>query len=292
MSIPDSLQQAIDNDRLAHAYLFYGRRPAESNDVILPFFKQLACLKQKSGYCDSCRDCLQIDQLHHPDFTAINPPADCRPDEAAVPSGRIGVDRVREEIITPSSLTSTRAPYTLFWLNDMSQFTKQATNALLKVLEEPPGDTVFALTARSLGDCLPTIRSRCQWVRFAPEQIEWETELDACNALWPDESWSEDEQKQWRDLLEGTIPSRSINWTRSGARGFLTWILMRIHGRYTNKNKSVNSEQNMDIGYRLIPEILDRLWELEHGGSPIFVVNSLLEEIHYPEASSPCQAVI
>lgn len=294
MKFPDAfdpLLKALNQDRLAHAYLIYGRRPAALSPLVLKFLKRTVCQQSEPSSCGECSDCLQIESLSHPDLHVINPPADVLAEDQPSRRSRIGVDRVRDEIIAPASLTSTRGPYTLFWLSDIGEFTVQASNALLKVLEEPPGETIFLLTARSLGDSLPTIRSRCQWIRLRPQQIEWEQRLDACNDLWPDECWQPEDQNQWEELIERKRSSRTIDWSESKARGFLTWLLLTIRDQHTRQNKP-NDQINKSIPYRLIPEILDRLHELEQGGSPIFTINSLLESLYYPEEMSPCQTVI
>lgn len=282
-TIPDTLRRAVEADRLASAYLWYGRPPGEFRDAVVAFLKALVCTEspEELTSCGTCRDCVQAENLTHPDVNAPGAPGSSGDVD---PDGRFGVDTVRDRIIEPASLTSARGPRTIFWLHDMDRFTTEASNTLLKVLEEPPGETVFLLTSRSRWDCLPTIRSRCQWIRVPPKLDEAETFLESCrNRL--DSNPDEDRLREWFELLAGESRSDRFNWSRENTRTFLGFLLMVIndlHGR-NRLEESGWPDLGERLSYRLIPDILQRLNELERGGNPSLVVNSLLEEIFYPE---------
>lgn len=295
MNLPDPLRKAIQQDRLAHAYLFYGRRPHEYADIVLAFFARLVCERNNDGTdeaCGSCPSCKQVNALSYADLVSINPPSNLDADIEREGRRRIGVDEVRNNVISATSLTSSESGYKLFWLNDMARFTEEASNSLLKVLEEPPGDTVFVLTARSLGDCLPTIRSRCQWVRFQPESIDTGSVEETCRSLWPDEQWDDEVLNTWKELLTGDRRSSDLSWNQSRARGFLTFLIVLIHEKYAGEMTGPMADVAEPLEYQLLPDILERIDELDQGGNALFTVNSLLEEIHFPGETSPCRHVI
>lgn len=282
-TIPDTLRRAVKADRLASAYLWYGRPPIEFRSSVLAFLKALVCTESADELtsCGTCRDCVQAGNLTHPDVNAPGAPGSSGDED---PDGRFGVDAVRNRVLEPASLTSARGPRTIFWLHDMDRFTPEASNTLLKVLEEPPGETVFLLTTRSRWDCLPTVRSRCQWIRVAPGTDDDTTFFEACrNRLDPEPE--EERMEEWLALLNGESRSDRFDWSRDDTRTFLGFLIMVINELYGRERFDASEWPQLEerLSYRLIPDILQRLNELERGGNPSLIVNSLLEEIFYPE---------
>lgn len=285
MTVPRVLEKALETDRLASSYLFYGRAPERFRDPIVDFLKGILCREEPGlGFCDGCPDCVQSEHLNHPDVTATGAPGF----EGEVgPDDRIGVDTVRNSIVDRSTLTPARSDYKLFWLHDMTRFTPEASNTLLKVLEEPPGNTVFLLTSRSRWDCLPTIRSRCQWIRVPGDEPDHETLEDHCKYHW--EEFDVETLEKWLQLLNGQMKSREFNWSRESARRFLEFLLLVLDEQYRDRFRETEdpllSQCPEDrLSYALIPDILQRLEELERGGHANLVVNSLLETIFFPGA--------
>ncbi|MFB6357113.1 MAG: hypothetical protein ABEJ65_11440, partial [bacterium] len=83
--------------------------------------------------------------------------------------------------------------------------------------------------------------------------------------------------------------SSDVEWTRDRARGFLTTLLLLIRHRYLQPERDIFQQHpslREQISYRLVPEILDRLNELEQGGQASLVINSLLEELYFPEETT------
>ncbi len=274
MKLPSTLNYAYQNDRLAHAYLFYGLPVNQYRSAIIDFFRTIGC-QQKEKFCSECADCKQIESLTHPDLVAFEGQSD-----------KITVSDVREKIVQPASLTSVRSERLLFWLNDIQRMTPAASNALLKVLEEPPGEAIFVLTARSRWECLPTIRSRCQWIRFAPQTDIPSTPEEALEHFWPGLDSGKNQIKKWKKLLAGKIPSDELTWSREKARQFLSFLLALVHQCYTNSEADddlINIAQKRNLTYKNVPQILSRFSELERGAKPLLIINSLLEEIYYPE---------
>lgn len=293
MTVPPLLDRARRQGRVAHAYLFYGRDPSRYRSAVRGFFKSLVCRSgQAEEFCGECGMCRGVERFSHPDLVVFDG-TDREP--GGGDTDTVGVETVREEIVEPASLTPSQAGYKLFWLNDINRFTTEATNTLLKVLEEPPGEAVFVLTSRSRREVPPTVRSRCHWVRW-PAEIEEDESLPASTRrIWSDEEIDQERLDQWLNLLRGERRSVEFHWTRDRARRFLGWVLLLIHRKYVRPEDLALDDSDPLYGrlsYRLIPPILERFEELDRYGNPVTVVNSLLEELYYPGETTEWQNVI
>ncbi len=157
-SVRERLRAAVNRGSLHHALLFEGpagvgkRRVAE-------WLAQLAnCTSGDVRPCGACPTCKQIASGAHPDVIRLEPD----PEKA---TATIAVDRVREVIRTAGyHRYNSRMRFVI--VDPAEALAPAAANALLKTLEEPPDGTGFILIATSTSGLLPTIRSRCQRVRF------------------------------------------------------------------------------------------------------------------------------
>jgi DNA polymerase-3 subunit delta' len=152
------LRSALDNARLHHAYLFLGPDGIGKHTVAVALAKALHCVEANGDFCGRCVNCSRIADGNHPDVRLIEPLAGKK---------EISIQQVREleRDLNYRSFTGKRKiaiidPATL--LNLSSQ------NALLKTLEEPPQDSLMILIAANGGGLLPTLRSRCLRLSFAP----------------------------------------------------------------------------------------------------------------------------
>jgi DNA polymerase-3 subunit delta' len=169
-----SLQTAVAQQRLAHAYLFHGEASIGKRSTAFCFAQALNCEnnahRQTIDACGTCRSCRQIESRTHPDFFVIEP--DC---EAATPQIKIEQVREIEQQIMYRPLIGERK---ICLINKADCMTIGAANALLKTLEEPPDHSLF-LVITSRPAALPaTIRSRCQSLRFsAPGRTQVEAAI-------------------------------------------------------------------------------------------------------------------
>lgn len=169
-----SLQRAVAQQRLAHAYLFHGEAAIGKRTTALCFSQALNCETNVPGEmidaCGVCRSCRQIESRTHPDFFVIEPDS-----EATTP--QIKIEQVREidQQIMYRPLIGERK---ICLIDKADCMTIGAANALLKTLEEPPDHSLF-LVVTSRPAALPaTIRSRCQSIRFAtPARTQVEAAL-------------------------------------------------------------------------------------------------------------------
>jgi DNA polymerase-3 subunit delta' len=136
---------------MTHAWLFTGPPGSGRSLAARAFAAALQC--DTGDGCGSCVACAQTRSGAHPDVAVI------------VPEGlSLRVDEARE-IIVRSSRAPTRGRWQVTLIEDADRLTESGANALLKALEEPPPRSVLLLSAPSVEDLLPTIRSRC---RMAP----------------------------------------------------------------------------------------------------------------------------
>lgn len=156
----DAFRRIVTRSRLAHAYLFVG--PAGIGKLMFAreLAKALLCEGNNGNLeaCDQCASCHLVDAGTHPDLFMVGRPED----KNEVPVS------VMTELCRNFALTTARGKGKIGILDDADDLNDESANSFLKTLEEPPPRSLFILVGTSLDRQLPTIRSRCQMVRFAP----------------------------------------------------------------------------------------------------------------------------
>jgi DNA polymerase-3 subunit delta' len=152
------LRLALANARLHHAYLFIGPQGVGKRTVAIALAKALHCSEAENDFCDGCANCKRIADLNHPDVRVIEPLGGKK---------EISIQQVREveRDLNYRSFTGKRK---MMIIDPATLMNLSAQNALLKTLEEPPQDSMIILIASNAGGLLPTVRSRCLRVSFAP----------------------------------------------------------------------------------------------------------------------------
>lgn len=156
------LQTVIRNQRLHHAYLFYGPEGLGKSLVAEYFIQSLYCSDQQSKPCGQCTYCRQITNGVHPDVIYLDKLADKK---------NITIEQVRQvrQQIQRSSFANS---YKVVLIKQAHTLSLAASNSLLKILEEPTGQTIFILITSTL-DYLPsTILSRAQLIKFSPLSVK------------------------------------------------------------------------------------------------------------------------
>lgn len=146
----------IKNGALPHSMLFSGPVNSGKTDFAQKLMKALNCMNNSGGItpCNSCRNCRRISQMIFPDYLIVEPEGKT-----------IKVARIRE-LKKALVLKPYEALKRLVLIKDSNLLGNESGNALLKILEEPPENTHFILTAVNYTDVLPTILSRCHQFRF------------------------------------------------------------------------------------------------------------------------------
>lgn len=154
--VAQTLKKAIASDRVAHAYLFCGTRGTGKTSMARILAKALNCEKSDRPTPEPCLECNSC--------RAIASGEDIDVIEIDAASNR-GIDEVRK-LIENSAFRPARSRFKVFIVDEVHAMTRDAFNALLKVLEEPPEHVKFVLATTEPEKILPTILSRCQRYDF------------------------------------------------------------------------------------------------------------------------------
>jgi len=185
--IVKTLTNSIKGNNISHAYLFSGPRGSGKTTIARIFAKAINCLSrtnfgengngqsgvanknspklvrdenQVNGFepCDKCSSCLEIMAGRSMDLIEIDA------------ASHRGVDDVRE-LREGIKFAPVKSKYKIFIIDECHQLSKDAANALLKTLEEPPAHAIFLLATTESHKMIPTILSRCQKFDFKRLQV-------------------------------------------------------------------------------------------------------------------------
>jgi DNA polymerase-3 subunit delta' len=197
--VKEILLSALRSERLPHAYLFYGGEGVGKDAMALELARLLHCERGGEVACGQCDSCARVSTGQHPDVRLVTAlpvgkgeGSDDTPlgklteaelklvqeqhrQKAENPYSRISLPRANiikvnsiREVRRESSMSTFDKQRRVFIISDADLMGDEASNTLLKTLEEPSGDTMFILTTAHREALLPTILSRCQNVRFDP----------------------------------------------------------------------------------------------------------------------------
>lgn len=153
--IKESLQESVINDKVSHSYLFIGMSGIGKKLIAKEFAKAILCLGNEK-YCNNCKSWLEFDGENNPDFSIIEPDGNT-----------IKIEQIRDmqRRVQEKPIISSKKVYII---DNADQMTKEAQNALLKTLEEPPEFVTIILIGENENEFLATIKSRCMILHFNP----------------------------------------------------------------------------------------------------------------------------
>ena len=150
------IQDAVQQNKVSHAYILNGQRGSGKKMLAKLFAMTLQCESDKSDPCGECRSCIQANNGNQPDIITVkheNPAS-------------ISVDDIRTQVNGDIMIKPYSSPYKVYIIPDADLLTVQAQNALLKTIEEPPEYAVIFLLTENADSLLPTIRSRCVMLKL------------------------------------------------------------------------------------------------------------------------------
>ena len=156
------LKAALNQGRLAHAYLFLGPEGVGKEAVTTALAGALNCtsLREDGDACGLCPSCKRLAGGSHPDFVVIRPISEGR-------TPQIKIEQIRD-FRRLTAYPPVAGGWRVTLIKPAEAMTAEGTNALLKTLEEPPPQNLLILTAGVEADLFPTVVSRCQKLAFTP----------------------------------------------------------------------------------------------------------------------------
>lgn len=160
--ISTTVRNSIKNGRISHAYLFSGPRGVGKTTMARILAKALNCLSYTTptdSPCGKCDNCIEIREGYSFDVSEIDG------------ASNRGIDNIRE-LRENVNLAPVKARYKVYIIDEVHMLTKEAFNALLKTLEEPPPHVVFIFATTEIHRIPETILSRCQKYQFKKIPVE------------------------------------------------------------------------------------------------------------------------
>lgn len=159
------LRSALRHQRIPHAYLFSGYEGVGKKFTALMLAKALNCREREDDACDQCISCHKIDEGNHPDVRVIEPDGQF-----------IKIDQIRA-LQRDIGYKPYEGKRKVSIIDQAETLRPEAANALLKTLEEPTADSLIILVTANVYALLPTVISRCQFVRFISLGVQELTNL-------------------------------------------------------------------------------------------------------------------
>jgi DNA polymerase-3 subunit delta' len=232
-NVIEKLINIRNSGKIAHSYIFYGIDGVGKDAVAIEFAKLINCSKPvNNNACDECPSCRQISTLSSTDFKFItalpvgknesesndDPIQNLKEDDYKIylselkeksennyykinqqNANNIRISSIRQ-IKREIYLTNTKDKKKIFIISDADKMNLQSSNSLLKILEEPPGNSLIILTTSRINYLLPTIFGRCQKIKFDSLSIN-----DVKNYILKVSNYSEYEALFYAGLAEGSI---------------------------------------------------------------------------------------
>ncbi|MCR4705228.1 MAG: DNA polymerase III subunit delta [Lachnospiraceae bacterium] len=156
--LKEHLMNAIENDKVGHAYIINGDRYCGKEFVAGVFSMALQCEADGVEPCQVCHSCKQALSMNQPDIIRVTHEK----------PGSIGVDDIRSQVTSDIQIKPYSSKRKVYIISEGEKMTQQAQNALLKTLEEPPEYAVILILTTNVNALLPTIISRAVVLNMKP----------------------------------------------------------------------------------------------------------------------------
>lgn len=293
------MTQMASKKQMPHAWLFVGPQGVGKRHFMRALTALLLCEKRETYACGQCRSCQQFVAGHHPNAHYLQREID---EKTGKQKRDITIEQVRD-MNERLALSSHYGQAKLALIDPADALNQSSVNALLKTIEEPPANSYVLLVSERLLALAPTLRSRCQQLRFAvpphTESIKWlGSDINADFALhqslgapikarqlmdsgllerrreWVTELTRISMQKADPMQLAGTLTASKVSAKEDAAdflRWFLTWLTAEM--RLTAKSNGTYRPVALDAMMR---ETLESQRRLAGNGMPQLILESLL----------------
>ena len=258
------LSRAIAAGRVPHAYLFSGPPGAPLGDAALALACALNCRVAPGAGCGECEACAKILGGFHPDVVTL-----VREGAAQI----VPIESVRGQVIARIALPPHEADVRVFVVEEATAMAPPAANALLKTLEEPPARTLFVLCTSAPEQLLPTIRSRCQRVRFAAGSAA-SAAGDAARA---------ERIEQLASELAGEAPEASLAARVAEGKGDAALVVLAAASRLHDQARHAAAREDVDAARRAARRAQAVMaWHVPiavHNANPQLAIEALIAQL-------------
>lgn len=270
--VKEKLKTLFRNNKLAHAYVFHGNEGVGKDAVAIELAKLVNCENPVNGdeACDKCENCMKISSFRSEYFHFIcalpsgkSEQTDTDPIEkltsadfeiymeqirlkSADPYHRISIPNANNirinsirEIINKIYLTSGRKNRKVFIISEADKMRQEASNALLKILEEPPANSILILTTSKINSLPSTVTGRCHKIQFEP--LSEDSIRDKLKKLIPDVSPFEKEDIELAVKLSNGSISRATDMMKLGVKELRDLAVSYLVASLTGKGKDTVS---------------------------------------------------
>ncbi len=206
------LRNILQQNRVPNGLLFWGPEGVGKRYAAMELAKAINCKDGNGDACDQCLSCRKINSGNHPDVKIIAPSGKVR---------NINVDTV-DFVTELAAYRPFQAEWRIILIQDVERMRPEAQNHFLKTLEEPPSKTAFILQTAYPQHLLPTIRSRCQPVRFGALQPE-----TVARILQREHTLSDEEAHAIALVSQGQV-SRALDLVTTNKRDAVVKVAVRL----------------------------------------------------------------
>lgn len=240
-TVKQVLINALKSGKLAHAYLLTGPRGIGKETIARALAQAFFCAQEDGTPCNSCTSCQKIMAGNYADLHVI--------EQAGT---AIKIEQVRE-IQKICQYKSYEGRGKAFIIKNAETMTPEGANCLLKVLEEPKGDTLFLLIAENPYALLQTVLSRCQRLNLQPLPVGTVTD-------WLIHQGFEEDKAKVAAFLSNGLPGKALELVDSDESGKRLEVARRVEGVMTGDLVRVlRIAEEMDNNKETILEELDLL---------------------------------